>query len=111
MLRRLSLNYRTTSIRYRKFMEQIDHILVVDDDQYIRELVAAYLRKNGLRASTVASGREMWATLDICPVDLIVLDVIMPGDDGLLLCRNLRTGKHRSVPIVMLTSRDDETDR
>lgn len=105
------MNYRTPSFRYRKFMEQIDHILVVDDDQDIRELVAAYLRKNGLRASTVASGREMWATLDICPVDLIVLDVIMPGDDGLLLCRNLRTGKHRSVPIVMLTSRDDETDR
>jgi two-component system, OmpR family, response regulator len=73
-------------------MEQADHILVVDDDRDIREMIAAYLRKNGLRASVVANGREMRAVLDVSPIDLIVLDVIMPGDDGLMLCRTLRAG-------------------
>jgi two-component system OmpR family response regulator len=73
-------------------MEQADHILVVDDDRDIREMIAAYLRKNGLRASVVANGREMRAVLDVSPIDLIVLDVMMPGDDGLMLCRTLRAG-------------------
>jgi two-component system OmpR family response regulator len=92
-------------------MEHIDHILVVDDDREIRQMVADYLQKNGLRASVVADGREMRAVLDTTAVDLIVLDVMMPGDDGLVLCRNLRASKHRSIPVVMLTARDDETDR
>jgi two-component system, OmpR family, response regulator len=92
-------------------MEHIDHVLVVDDDREIREMVAQYLRKNGLRASVVADGREMRALLDTSPVDLIVLDIMMPGDDGLVLCRNLRAGKHRAIPVLMLTARDDETDR
>lgn len=55
-------------------MEQADHILVVDDDRDIREMIAAYLRKNGLRASVVANGHEMRAVLDVSPIDLIVLD-------------------------------------
>jgi len=92
-------------------MEQADHILVVDDDAQIRTMVADYLRKNGLRATAVADGREMRSILDTHLVDLIVLDVMMPGEDGLTLARNLRAGKHRAVPIVMLTARDDQTDR
>jgi two-component system OmpR family response regulator len=92
-------------------MEHIDHVLVVDDDREIRQMVAEYLQKNGLRATVVADGREMRAALDTSPVDLIVLDIMMPGDDGLVLCRNLRTSKHRAVPVLMLTARDDETDR
>jgi two-component system, OmpR family, response regulator len=92
-------------------MSQADHILIVDDDREIRQMVADYLQKNGLRATLAADGREMRAALEHTAIDLIVLDVMMPGEDGLTLCRNLRAGKHRAVPVVMLTARDDETDR
>jgi two-component system OmpR family response regulator len=92
-------------------MDHVDHILVVDDDGEIRKMVADYLQKNGLRATAVADGREMRAVLETNAVDLIVLDVMMPGEDGLTLARNLRAGKHRAVPVVMLTARDDQTDR
>lgn len=92
-------------------MEHVDHILIVDDDREIRELIANYLKKNGLRTSVAADGRAMRKFLESTPVDLVVLDIMMPGDDGLLLCRELRAGKHRAVPIVMLTARDDQTDR
>lgn len=75
-------------------MEHVDHILIVDDDREIRSLIAEYLKKNGLRTTEVADGRQMRSFLDSMPVDLIVLDVMMPGDDGLTLCRELRSGKH-----------------
>ncbi|TWC81442.1 two-component system OmpR family response regulator [Rhizobium sp. SJZ105] len=92
-------------------MDHIDHILVVDDDREIRELVSSYLKKNGLRTSVAADGRQMRSFLDGNTVDLIVLDVMMPGDDGLVLCRELRAGKHKAKPVLMLTARDDEMDR
>jgi len=92
-------------------MEHADHILVVDDDREIRQMVADYLRKNGLRASEAADGREMRAVLDTHAIDLIVMDLMMPGEDGLTLTRNLRAGKHRAIPVVMLTAREDQTDR
>lgn len=92
-------------------MEHVDHILIVDDDREIRELVGNYLKKNGLRATVVADGRQMRAFLESTPVDLIVMDIMMPGDDGLVLCRELRAGKHKTTPVLMLTARDDETDR
>lgn len=92
-------------------MDQVDHILIVDDDREIRQMVADYVEKNGLRATAVADGRQMLSVLESATVDLIVLDVMMPGDDGLVLCRNLRASKHRSIPVLMLTARDDETDR
>ncbi|MDG2518478.1 response regulator [Lysobacter soli] len=92
-------------------MEHADHILVVDDDREIRQMVADYLRKNGLRASEAADGREMRAVLDTHAIDLIVMDVMMPGEDGLTLTRNLRASKHRAIPVVMLTAREDQTDR
>ncbi len=92
-------------------MEHIDHILVVDDDREIRELVSSYLKKNGLRTTGAADGRQMRSFLDGNTVVLIVLDVMMPGDDGLVLCRELRAGKHKATPVLMLTARDDEMDR
>jgi len=58
-----------------------------------------------------ADGRQMRSFLDGNTVDLIVLDVMMPGDDGLVLCRELRAGKHKATPVLMLTARDDEMDR
>ncbi|MGF6258347.1 response regulator [Ensifer sp. LBL] len=92
-------------------MEHIDHVLIVDDDREIRELVSSYLKKNGLRATAVADGRQMRSFLEGDTVDLIVLDVMMPGDDGLVLSRELRAGKHKAIPIIMLTARSDEMDR
>jgi two-component system, OmpR family, response regulator len=91
--------------------EKMDHVLIVDDDRGIRELVGAYLEKNGMRVSLAANGREMRTTLESGAPDLIVLDLMMPGDDGLVLCRELRAGKFRAVPVVMLTARNEETDR
>ncbi|HEY0062219.1 MAG TPA: response regulator [Telluria sp.] len=88
-----------------------DHIMIVDDDREIRELLAAYLEKNGLKATAVASGRQMRAVLADTAVDLVVLDLMMPGEDGLTVCRDLRAGKHRNLPILMLTARAEESDR
>ena len=92
-------------------MEHVNHILIVDDDREIRELVGTYLKKNGLRTTVVADGRQMRSFLEANQVDLIVLDIMLPGDDGLQLCRELRSGKHKATPILMLTARNDETDR
>ena len=91
--------------------EQADHVLIVDDDREIRELLAAYLTKNGMVASTAANGRQMRAVLEDGPVDLIVLDLMMPGEDGLMLCRELRAGRWRATPILMLTALNEETER
>ncbi len=90
-------------------MDRPDHILIVDDDAEIRTLLARYLEKNGMRASAVADGRAMWQALDRGAFDLVVLDLMLPGDDGLTLCRNLRA--HSDIPVIMLTARGEETDR
>lgn len=92
-------------------MEHIDHILVVDDDRDIRELVTGYLEKSGYRATGAANGREMRAVLTTQPIDLVVLDIMMPGDDGLTLCRQLRSDTQRNLPVLMLTARSEDTDR
>lgn len=92
-------------------METTDHILVVDDDRDIRELIVDYLLKSGYRATGAANGKEMRAVLDKQAVDLVVLDLMMPGDDGLTLCRQLRSGQHKDLPILMLTARHDDMDR
>jgi len=92
-------------------MERPDHILVVDDDPELRELLTAYLTKNGFKVTAAADGRHMHAALAAVPVDLIVLDVMLPGEDGLVLCRDLRAKGPKAVPILMLTARSDETDR
>lgn len=92
-------------------MEHTDHILIVDDDLEIRELLASYLEKQGMRASTAANGRQMRALMEQHQFDLVILDLMLPGEDGLTLCRDLRAGKWRALPILMLTARDEETDR
>jgi len=86
-----------------------DHILVVDDDLEIRRLLKAYLEKNGLRVTTAGDGNGMWAALDQARVDLIILDLMLPGTDGLELCRTLRSRSR--IPVIMLTARGDEMDR
>ena len=90
-------------------METRDHILIVDDDAEIRNLLITYLAKNGLKASAVADGRGLWQALDAGRVDLVVLDLMLPGDDGLTLCRKLRAKS--DLPVIMLTARGEETDR
>ena len=92
-------------------METTDHVLIVDDDRGIRELLATYLEKNGMRVSLAANGRQMRAVLEQGAPDLIVLDLMLPGEDGLVLCRELRAGKFRAVPVLMLTARNEEADR
>src|SRR5258708_2792400 len=92
-------------------MERPDHILIVDDDVEIRGLLTQYLEKNGFKATAAADGRQMRAALAAGPVDLIVLDLMLPGEDGLALCRHLRGGGPGSVPILMLTARNEDTDR
>ena len=90
-------------------MDQPDHILIVDDDAEIRSLLGTYLRRNGLTTTAVGDGKAMWRALDAGHVDLIVLDLMLPGDDGLTLCRDLRA--RSDLPVIMLTARGDETDR
>jgi len=90
-------------------MDRTDHILIVDDDAEIRTLLGRYLEKNGLRATAVPDGRAMWQALNGAAFDLVVLDLMLPGDDGLTLCRDLRA--RSSIPVIMLTARGDETDR
>jgi len=90
-------------------MEVQDHILIVDDDAEIRSLLGDYLRKNGYKATVAADGKAMWAALARGKVDLIVLDLMLPGEDGLTLCRRLRSDA--DTPVIMLTARGEETDR
>ena len=90
-------------------MERTPHILVVDDHREIRELLAKYFAKNGLRVSVANGGVEMRQLMRAAAVDLVVLDIMMPGEDGLSLCRYLRQSS--DVPVLLLTAVSEETDR
>ena len=90
-------------------MNDDTHLLVVDDDPQLRQLLEEYLSGNGFRVSSARDGRAMWRMLESSRVDLVILDLMLPGDDGLVLCRNLRA--RSEVPIIMLTARGEETDR
>ncbi len=87
----------------------LPHILIVDDHREIRDAVTRYLQKNGFRADAAGDAVEMDARLGAARYDLIVLDVMMPGEDGLSICRRL-SGEGRT-PILMLTALGEETDR
>jgi two-component system OmpR family response regulator len=87
----------------------VKKILVVDDDQDIRELLAQYLTKNSFDVITAEDGIEMDSQLDISMPDLIILDIMLPGDDGFTLCQRIR--RTSNVPIIMLTANSDEMDR
>lgn len=86
-----------------------DHILIVDDDKGIRDVLGEFLVQQGYRVSLAKDGHEMKAALDKNDIDLIILDIMMPGEDGLRLCRQLRVSS--SVPIIMLTAIGEEMDR
>jgi two-component system OmpR family response regulator len=86
-----------------------DHILIVDDDREIRGLLGDYLEKNGLRTTAVADGRGMWAALEGGRFDLVILDVMLPGEDGFVLCRSLRA--RGDMPVIMLTAKGEDMDR
>jgi two-component system OmpR family response regulator len=90
-------------------MESTPHLLVVDDHRDIREPLARYLARHGFRVSAAESAQAARRVLQAGAVDLVVLDVMMPGEDGLALCRQLRA--QGDVPIVLLTALAEETDR
>lgn len=92
-------------------MDSVPHIAVVDDHRDIRDLVGKYLQQQGYRVTTVEHGAALRRLLERKAPDLIVLDIMMPGEDGLTLCRELRAGPGGGVPIIFLTARTDETDR
>ena len=85
------------------------HILVVEDDHEISRLVSRYLRSNDCHVSISNDGRNLDRLLEDSRVDLIVLDIMLPGEDGLSLCRRLRT--HSQVPVIMLTAKGEDVDR
>lgn len=94
-------------------METVPHIAVVDDHRDIRDLVGRYLQQQGYRVSTAENGAALRRLVERGAPDLVVLDIMMPGEDGLTLCRDLRAGSGAGagVPIIFLTARADETDR
>jgi two-component system OmpR family response regulator len=85
------------------------HILIVDDDRQIRAMLARFLAEHGMRVTRAGDGEQMFKTLEAGRFDVIVLDVMMPGDDGFTLCRKLRSSN--TIPLILLTARNSETDR
>ena len=86
-----------------------EHILVVDDHKDIREPLAKYLKQNGFRVSMAANGSELNTVLKGAAIDLIVLDILMPGEGGLEICRRIRATK--DIPVILLTAVAEETDK
>jgi len=85
------------------------HVLIVDDDHRIRAMLARFLTDHGMRVSQASDGREMFAICENARIDVIVLDIMMPGEDGLSLCRRMRA--QSPVPIILLTAMTGDTDR
>jgi two-component system, OmpR family, response regulator len=85
------------------------HLLLIDDDPVICQLVAEYMGKNDMRVSTGSSGRELFEILGREAIDLVLLDLKLPGEDGMQLARALR--ERATIPIVLLTGRNEEADR
>ena len=90
-------------------MTRPSHILIVDDHREIRDALVKYLEKNGMRTTTVADAVAMDAAMKVGQFDLVVLDVMMPGEDGLSVCRRLRATQE--TPILILTALGNDTDR
>jgi DNA-binding response OmpR family regulator len=87
----------------------LPHVLVVDDDPNIRNILEEYLARNDLRVTTLDSGRAMFETFETEAVDLVLLDVRMPGENGIVLAQTLR--ERASVPIMLVTGNTDEADK
>ncbi|HEY2515296.1 MAG TPA: response regulator [Polyangiaceae bacterium] len=92
-------------------MDRADHLLVVDDDPEIRDLLGQYLERAGFEITAAANGAQMRQALAAGRVDLVILDLMLPGEDGLAFCRELRASAFERLPILMLTARDEEADR
>jgi two-component system, OmpR family, response regulator len=90
-------------------MNFMPHILVVDDDEDILSLLTGFFRKHGHRVTVAANGTAMFQALEAQKIDLVILDVMLQGEDGFSLCRRLRTAS--KVPVIMLTAMADHTDR
>ena len=90
-------------------MEETPHILVVDDHRDIRDLLAKYLAQHEMRVTVADGGAAMKRVLKASAIDLVVLDIMMPGEDGLSLCRHLRATT--ALPVILLTARAEDTDR
>jgi CheY-like chemotaxis protein len=90
-------------------MTQSPHVLLVEDDREIRKLVSQFLGANGIRVATTADGREMDQALKDNRIDLLVLDIMLPGEDGLSICRRLRASSN--LPVIMLTAKGEDIDR
>ncbi|PJI87628.1 two-component system OmpR family response regulator [Sphingomonas koreensis] len=85
------------------------HLLLVDDERSIREPLAQYLTKQNFRVTQVADAEAARARLSAYAIDLVVLDIMMPGEDGLSLCRHIRATS--DTPVILLTAKSEETDR
>ncbi len=90
-------------------MEDVQSVLVVDDEPTIREVVCRYLERDGFRTVEAADGESALASIEESEPALVVLDVMLPGVDGLEVCRRVRANSR--VPIILLTARGEETDR
>lgn len=90
-------------------MSDKPHLLLVDDERSIREPLAQYLSRNGFRVTAVESAAEARTRLAASAIDLVVLDIMMPGEDGLSLCRHIR--ESGDLPVILLTAKSEETDR
>ena len=90
-------------------MDPATHILIVDDHRDIRDLLARYLTKNGYRVSTADGSTAARGLLEKGAIELVVLDIMMPGEDGLSLCRDLRATT--DLPVILLTAMAEDTDR
>ena len=85
------------------------HLLIVDDDKELCSLLSKFLTQHGYRVAVAHSGKEMTSILAVSRVNLVILDLMLPGEDGLMLCRRLRATS--TLPIIMLTAMGDEVDR
>ena len=94
---------------YARNMTLTPHILLVEDDREICELISRFLQSNDMRVSTAGDGRHMDRMLKDKRIDLIVLDIMLPGEDGLMICRRLRS--ECKLPVIMLTAKGEEIDR
>jgi len=103
------LDARRRQVQIYPPMERPDHVLVVDDDGEIRKLLGEYLERNGFRVSLANDGKEMRRRLELNRPDIVVLDLMLPGESGLTLCRDLRADS--TLPVIMLTARNEEVDR
>ena len=90
-------------------MARTPHLLIVDDDREIRSLLSGFMTRNGFRVSAVPDARQAMQALANARVDLALVDIMLPGEDGLALSRRIR--EHGPTPIILVTAMSEDTDR